>query len=53
MNLSYFNMLYLNAFTNLEMAKGTKVVDHSIERYFNNVQNMTSNKKSYDAQESC
>ena len=52
MNLSYFNMLYLNACTNLEMAKGTKVVDHSIDRYFNNVQNMTYNTKSQDAQES-
>ena len=41
MNLSYFNMLYLNACTNFEMAKATEVVDHSLDRYFNNEQNMT------------
>ena len=52
MNLSYSNMLYLNACTNLEMVKATKVVDHLLDGYFNNGQNMTYNTKSYEAQES-
>ena len=46
MNLSYLNMLYLNACTNLEMAKATKAVDHSLDGYFNNGQNMSYNTKS-------
>ena len=46
MNLSYLNMHYLNACTNLEMAKATKAVDHSLDGYFNNGQNMSYNTKS-------